>query len=314
MIVRDVILCKLAPVLFHLLLQKVGSVGLLQQDVPGIFLVPQDVLDGAGGPGRPPSGREDAVAFQSGRDLARRVPAQEAVEDAGDDSRPLRLDFRFSTGALAVAQEVAVVEGELPFLVLPPLSHRDILADGFALRLSEGAEPGEVDFAADVAGVQSLLFKLYRHIQAFEQPDVGDGIEGVAGEAAQGFGENEVDFVPLAFLDHSHEFGADGVFGPADAPVGKDTGALPFGIALDEVGIVLHLILKAAFLLLLLGADPAVGGHPEPFATNLVLQKGVCGDFADLFAMFLHGSHSSMIRLHRFSASGRFPRSRSGRF
>ena len=153
MIIRYVILCQLAPVLPYLFLQKVGSVGLLQQNISGIFFVPQNVLDSAGGPGRPSCWRQDSIIFQSSSYLARCVPAQIIVENAGDDSRPFRLNFRLPIGALAITQEVTVVEGKLSFLVSPPHSHRHILADGFAFCLGKGAEPGEVDLTADIAGI-----------------------------------------------------------------------------------------------------------------------------------------------------------------
>ena len=45
------------------------------------------------------------------------------------------------------------MKGELSLFILPPFSHDDILADGLALRLGEGTEPGEVNFAADFAGI-----------------------------------------------------------------------------------------------------------------------------------------------------------------
>ena len=109
----------------------------------------------------------------------------------------------------------------------------------------------------------------------------------------------------LAFLDHLHKLRPDSVLGPADAPVGKDAGAFPIRIALNQVGVILHLILKAAFLFLLLGADPAVSRYPKALPPVLVLQERICRDFPNLFAMFLHGSHPSMLELRRSPAAGR---------
>ena len=153
MIIRYVILCQLAPVLPYLFLQKVGSVGLLQQDVPGIFFVPQHIQDGAPGPGFFPSWGKNVILLQLRRNLLQRFAAQITVKDAGHNGSPFRFNFRLPIGALAIAQEVAVVEGKLSFLVSPPHSHRHILADGFAFRLGKGAEPGEVDLTADIAGI-----------------------------------------------------------------------------------------------------------------------------------------------------------------
>lgn len=88
---------------------------------------------------------------------------------------------------------------------------------------------------------------------------------------------SHIDFMFLAFLDHLHKFRPDGVLGPADAPVGKDTGAFSIRIDPDQVGVILHLVFKAAFLFLLLGADPAVSRHPEPFPRFWFCRKGFAG-------------------------------------
>ena len=109
---------------------------------------------------------------------------------------------------------------------------------------------------------------------------------------------SHIDFMFLAFLDHLHKLRPDGVLGPADAPVGKDAGAFPIRIDPDQVGVILHLVFKAAFLFLLLGTDPTVGCHSQSFPTALILEKRVGRNLPDLFSIFLHSSHSFMIRLH----------------
>ena len=92
---------------------------------------------------------------------------------------------------------------------------------------------------------------------------------------------SHIDFMFLAFLDHLHKLRPDGVLGPADAPVGKDAGAFPIRIDPDQVGVILHLVFKAAFLFLLLGAPV------------LVLQERVCRDFPNLFASANFFFHSA---------------------
>ena len=104
---------------------------------------------------------------------------------------------------------------------------------------------------------------------------------------------SHIDFMFLAFLDHLHKLRPDGVLGPADAPVGKDAGAFPIRIALDQVGVIFHLVFKAAFLFLLLGADPAVSRHPKALPPVLVLQERVCRDFPNLFASANFFFHSA---------------------
>lgn len=56
----------------------------------------------------------------------------------------------------------------------------------------------------------------------------------------------------------------------------------PFGIVLNEIGVIGYLTFKAKFLFLLRGADPTVGGHPQFFAQSFLDKERVGLDFPDI--------------------------------
>ena len=70
----------------------------------------------------------------------------------------------------------------------------------------------------------------------------------------------------FAGFDHLHESRSRSVLDAADPVVSKNTGHLPFGVVLNQVGVIGHLPLKAALLFFLLSADAAVGGDAQAFA------------------------------------------------
>ena len=119
---------------------------------------------------------------------------------------------------------------------------------------------------AKAAGIQALFLELDDHAQAFQQPDVADAVQRIAGKPAQRFGQDHVDFMLFAGFDHLHKARPRGILDAADPVVGKNTGHLPFGVILDQVGVIGHLPLEAALLFFLLGADAAVGGNAQAFA------------------------------------------------
>lgn len=99
----------------------------------------------------------------------------------------------------------------------------------------------------------------------------------------------------FAGIDHLHKAGTGGVFGAADAVVSENLHQFPFGVVLDEVGVVSHLTFKAQLLFLLRGADPAVGGHPQLFAQPFLDKERIGLDFPDILfekLIFLHDDTS----------------------
>ena len=195
---------------------------------------------------------------------------------------PLRVNFRLSIRTAAVADEMFVLEGAFAFFVQPALTHGDILAQGFALSLGKGGEPGQINLASQFASVETFFFEHDDHAQAFEQPDIADAVQRIAGEPAQRLCKDHVDLVLFAILYHLHKTGSCGVLDAADTVVSVNPSHLPFRVALDLVGVIAHLPLKAAFLFFQLGADAAVGGNAQALLAALC-QARVSRDFADAF-------------------------------
>lgn len=265
-VVRHIILGYFTAVLFDLLGQEVRGECFLQQHIAGVLFVAQDVLDRGLGPGGFAAWGKNVHLFQFGLELRRGLAGQKAVEDILDRFGSFGVDLWLAIRAAPVADEVLVLERAFPLLEQAAFTHRDVLAQRFALGLGKGRKPGQVDLTAQVAGIQALFLELNDHTQTFQQPDIADAVQCVAGEAAQGLDQDHVDLVLFAGFDHLHKARPRGVLDAADPVVGKNTSHLPFGVVLDQVGIIGHLPLKAALLFLLLGADAAVGGDAQAFA------------------------------------------------
>ena len=178
------------------------------------------------GPGCFSTGRKDVHFFQFSLELWRRFAGQKTVENMFDRFGAFRVDLRLSILAAPVADKVLILERAFALLEQATFAHCDILAQRLALGLGESREPGQVNFAAEIAGVQALFLELDDHAQAFQQTDVSDTVQRIAGEPAQGFGQDHVDLVLFASFNHLHESRSCGIFDAANPVVGKDTGHL----------------------------------------------------------------------------------------
>ena len=281
MVVGDVVLGQLPVVLLLFLGEEVRCVGFLQQGVPHVFLIAEDVLDGAQRPLPVPLRGEDVPAFQGLFDLPQAAAQEEQAEDQPDLLRFLRHDLRLAVGAFPVAQHGLVGKRVLPLGKPFALAPFHIIAEGLALPLGKGAGPGKVDFAGGHGGVQPLLFEADGDAPLLEHPDVRDALQGVPGKSGQGFHQDQVHLAFLAQGDEGHEAGAVVIPDAADAVVAEDAGVLPFRVGADQVLVVGDLGLDAGFLCHLVRADPAVGRHPQAVVLRPGLQHGQRLDFPD---------------------------------
>ena len=76
----------------------------------------------------------------------------------------------------------------------------------------------------------------------------------------------------FAILDHIHKARPYRIPHTADTVICVDPGHLPFWIAVDQPGVIIHLIFKAALLLLLLCTDTAIGRNPQETFSPVLLQ------------------------------------------
>ena len=108
--------------------------------------------------------------------------------------------------------------------------------------------------------VDSLFLKLHPHAEQFQLPDIFQRLLGVSGEAGDGFGDDQVDLVLFAHLDHSLEFGAVLCVHARQPFVSEYLHQLPLFFSLNEAGIDPNLVGVGVLLISRIGRYPAIGG------------------------------------------------------
>ena len=156
-----------------------------------------------------------------------------------------------------------VMDGDFTALHGVSLACLDIAGDGLALRLGEGPHHGQHQLCGLVHGVDVFFFKVDCDALCFQHSDVVQAVYGIAGEAGDGLGEDQVDFALLTPFHHPHEVRPLLGRSTSDALIRKDVGYRPRLILHDLIGVVVFLRLVAVELILLFGGYPAVGRHPK---------------------------------------------------
>ena len=262
MVVLDQVFGELSGVGDHLLADAVLDEGLLEQDVPAVFLVGQDAPDMGCHPLCFSGDRGDFPAFQGRFDLPDAVPSQVAVIDEADGLRLLWDDSGFSIRPLLVAQQILVVYGDMAGSHSLLLAPAHPAAGALALGLGEGPVQGDQELALRVDGVDVLFLEDDWDTQAPQLPGEVEGVHGVAGEAGDGFSQNHVDLPLPALADHPQELLPLAGGGAGDALVREYPGHRPARFLHDLLGVVGELIFIAGELLLAVRGHPAVGRHP----------------------------------------------------
>ena len=202
------------------------------------------------------------VGFQFLLDLNQTAPVQVPAVDPPHRLRLLRHDLRLAVLSLAVAQQLLVLEGDIARSHTFLFSPAHILAEGFALRLGKAAKQGDEEFAGLCEGVDVLLLENNADPAPLQHPHGIQRVHGVSGEAGEGFGQDQADLPSLTGGNHLVKLRPLLHAGAREALIREDAGQLPVRVVLDLMGVVLLLGLIAGELLLAVGADPAVGGHP----------------------------------------------------
>ncbi len=101
--------------------------------------------------------------------------------------------------ALAVAEEVLVVEVHLSGLGALILAPYDVGTHVFGFALCDAAVDGDVKFRAGLIAVDALLLEVYIHAQLIEQADIFQAVHRVPREPGNGFRDDHVNLALLAF-------------------------------------------------------------------------------------------------------------------
>ena len=103
-------------------------------------------------------------------------------------------------------------------------AHGDILTDRGRLLLGNGGHDGDEDFAFGVERVDVLFFKIDSYVLLFQQPDILETIQRVAGETTDGFSNDQVNFMLQTVINHLQKLWALFCLSTADALIRKDAG------------------------------------------------------------------------------------------
>ncbi|WP_051147064.1 hypothetical protein [Oscillibacter sp. 1-3] len=99
------------------------------------------------------------IRLQLRFDLAQAVPVQVAAEDTLDCLRLRPDDLRLTVSPSPVAQQLLVLEGDVPRLPALLDASDHVFADGLALRLGKAAEQGDQELAGLCQRIDIFLFK-----------------------------------------------------------------------------------------------------------------------------------------------------------
>lgn len=158
-IVFDMIHRQFPLVFDHPLADTVGDEGFLQQGVPHILFICEDVVDHLVGPSLDTLRCRNVVGLQFLFDIAQAGSLQVAPVDPLDRLRFLRDDLRLAVLTLAITQHFLVLEGDIALPHTELLSFDNILALGFTLRLGEAAEQSDEELTGLSEGVDVFLFE-----------------------------------------------------------------------------------------------------------------------------------------------------------
>ena len=234
------------------------AVGFLIFAIAAIPLISKDVCHLGGAPGGFPSFGFDAAAVEIPGDLRCRLAAQVVFEHHADDGRLRFIDHQRLIHQPEAVRSVAVHI----FPRLHPLHDGKPLVLGNCLRLllCDGREGIEQHLISEGQGVDSLFLKLHPHAEQFQLPDIFQRLLGVSGETGDGFGDDQVDLVLFAHLDHSLEFGAVLCVHAREPFVSEYLHQLPLFFSLNEAGIYPNLVGVGVLLISRIGRYPAIGG------------------------------------------------------
>ena len=216
------------------------AVGFLIFAIAAIPLISKYVCHLGGAPGGFPGFGFDAAAVEIPGDLRCRLAAQVVFEHHADDGRLRFIDHQRLIHQPEAVRSVAVHI----FPRLHPLHDGKPLVLGNCLRLllCDGREGIEQHLISEGQGVDSLFLKLHPHAEQFQLPDIFQRLLGVSGETGDGFGDDQVDLVLFAHLDHSLEFGAVLCVHAREPFVSEYLHQLPLFFSLNEAGIYPNLV------------------------------------------------------------------------
>ena len=117
-----------------------------------------------------------------------------------------------------------MVDHDNPLLVAVADTQFDILGDGFGFLLGQGGHDSDQDLSFGIHGINIFFFKEDRDAQGLQFPDMAQAVQGIAGKAGDGLGDDHVDLSVPGLLHHLLELEPIFSGGSRDSFVGEDAG------------------------------------------------------------------------------------------
>lgn len=125
-----IVLRHAAVVLDSGFIQEIGGVSLLEKSITDVFLISENLVDGAGMPLSFACSGENAVTLQTGGNLVHAEAFQIFAIDAFDDFCLLRVDDQIPIRVLRISEEAVVVDLHFALLIAELDAHLHVLAQG----------------------------------------------------------------------------------------------------------------------------------------------------------------------------------------
>ena len=258
MIIFHIVHREFTGILFWLFADAVHNVGLLQQCVTFIFFIGQYREDAFCCPVGFSSWGENAVSYQTFRNIYKTCPCKILRIDSFDNFCFFRYDFRFTVRTFPISEVGTVAEWYISVFDALPFAYFNIHTDGFTLSLWQTAEEGYQKFAGYLQCVDAFLFEQNGNSAFFQLAYILQTVEIVSWEPWNRFGDDHINFTFTAVFNHSHEVRA--FFGDCsgDSFICIDPRHLPVGFHHDHIGVHFFLCFKAVFLFFLICRYTAV--------------------------------------------------------
>ena len=159
------------------------------------------------------------------------------------------------TVELVVAQHMAILNRlpETKFQSLGKLSH---------LILGNARHDDQTKLAVGIQGVDVVILEEHAHIVLQQLLGVLDAVQGGAGKTGDFLGDDKVKQPRLGIPDHTIEIISPLGAGAGDALIDVPRHKGPVGFALDQLGVILHLVFQGVQLFILICRNTGVKGYP----------------------------------------------------
>ena len=255
-------------------------------------LVDENIMNCLPGPLLHPGGGGNVLLLQLPLNPEDAGPVQIAAVNAPRYLRLLRINLRLTVCPPAIAQQTCILEGHVASLPAFEDAPDHIVADGLTLRLGEAAEQRDHKFSGFRERIDVFLFEVDRDAPAPQHTDGGQTVHRIPREAGEGFGQDQVNASPFAGGDHAVELRPLFHAGAGDASVSENSGKFPIGVLSDFLGVILLLRGVAGELLLAVGGDPAVSGHPQLPAGGASGWRFLLGGGDETYSLFSYSLYT----------------------